>query len=280
MSSGRSGRSGRSDRSSRQQPEWRQRPDGYWEIPGDGIPFYQGTDGNMHQVPRIRDMTSSLDQDESSLLLQYLMTTNFINNLGESVEFTIANVVTELHDSSSLADPYGDAGPHIGVQLTNDALWSDNGRTHMLHFRPTALEYSFFYKKSQNRKKVSKEQDIRNQNRQNKKDEKGGKRGGPGGGAGAAGSSSRRGNSGGSQQYSGYGGSSSNSGQYYQQGGYGYSHGGRTYSVEGLPQLFSFLLLQVWRGMMIGHPSVPVHSERITNGFSGACAKASLTTGV
>ncbi|KAI0550673.1 hypothetical protein F4679DRAFT_594581 [Xylaria curta] len=260
MSSGRSGRGGRGGR---QQPEWRQKPNGYWEqVPGDGTDFYQRADGTMRRVPRIRDTTSSLDQDESALLLQYLLTTDFINYRGERVEFTIAHVQTELHESTSNVDPHRDAGPHVGVQLTNDALWSDEGRSHMLHFRPGAVRYSFFYNKSQTRKQTAKGQDKRNEARQQKKD-RGGKRGGPGGGAGAAGSSSRGGKSGSSQQYSGYGGGSSNSGQYYQQGGYGYSH--RTYSV--LPQLFSLFLLQVWRGMVIGHPGVPIQSERITNGF-------------
>ncbi|KAI1735359.1 hypothetical protein F4680DRAFT_453047 [Xylaria scruposa] len=271
MSSGRSGRGGR------QQPEWRQKPNGYWEkVPGDGTDFYREADGHMRQVPRIRDMVSVLNEDETALLLQYLLTTNFTNHRGERVEFTKADVIDDLHESTSKVDPHSDAGPHYGVRLTNDALWDDNGRSHMLHFRPTAVRYSFFYNKSSPRQKVSATQNKRNEHRYNKKNDRGGKRGGPGGGAGAAGSSSSGGRGGGSQQYSGYGGGSSSSGQYYQQGGYGYSHGGRTYST-GLPQLFSFLLLQVWSGMMIGHPSVPVHSE-MTNGLlhSEVGAKAGL----
>ncbi|KAI1130092.1 hypothetical protein F5Y10DRAFT_290124 [Nemania abortiva] len=236
-------------RSGRQQLQWRERSDGFWEVvPGDGALFYRGSDGHMRQVPRIRDMTGTLDRDERNLLQQYLMTTRFTNRRGETVEFTTANVVTGLHESSSKVDPHGNAGPHFGVQLTNDALWSDDGRNHMLHFRPSAVQFSFFYDESQARRQTAQGQGSRFEARYGKKDDKDkDKRRWPGGGAGAAGSSSGSGRSGRSQ------GGASNSGQYYQKGGYGYSHGGYSYSVAGFPLLFGFLLLQVWRGMKIGH---------------------------
>ncbi|RYC62613.1 hypothetical protein CHU98_g3596 [Xylaria longipes] len=256
MSSGRSGQSGH------QQPQWRERPDGFWEVvTGDGTLFYQQSDGHMRQVPRIRDMTGSLGSNERHLLQQYLMTTEFTNHRGETVEVTVVNVVTGLHKSSSNVDPNGNAGPHLGVQLTNDALWNDDATTYMLHFRPSAVKYSFFYNQSQSRKLVTKGQSNRYGARYDKKDDKDkdkDKRGRPGGGAGTAGSSSGKGRSAGSQQYSGSGGDALNSDQYYQNVGYGYSHGGHTYSVEGFPQLFGFLLLQVWCGMTIGYLGVAI----------------------
>lgn len=54
------------------------------------------------------------------------------------------------------------AGLRFGVlQLTNDALWSDDGRTHLLHLRPCATEYSFFYNITQARRQIAETREKR-----------------------------------------------------------------------------------------------------------------------
>lgn len=86
--------SGQSSQSECQQPQYRERSNGFWQaVSGDGTLFSEGADGAMRQVLRIRDMTGSVSIDERNMLRQYLMVTNFINDRHERVEFTIANIV-------------------------------------------------------------------------------------------------------------------------------------------------------------------------------------------
>ncbi|RWA08294.1 hypothetical protein EKO27_g6803 [Xylaria grammica] len=172
-----------SRQSRRQAPVWQQRDDGYYvQVPGDGTLYYVGVDGQKYQVPKVYDMTGLLEPSRRNALQQYLMSRLFYDNHDQLVEFTTATVITDLHYSSS-TDPNGQAGPHFGVQLTNPTLRNDDGRSHLLHFRPNAPEHSFFYTKSMSRKQVAKGQDqkalYRHQNKGNDKD----KRGPPGGGA-------------------------------------------------------------------------------------------------
>ncbi|KAI1428683.1 hypothetical protein F5Y12DRAFT_710978 [Xylaria sp. FL1777] len=238
-----------SHRSSRQQPQWHQRSDGFWELAGESTLFWQGEDGSMHAVPNIQDTTGRMTDTLHQQLIQYLVGTSFSNSSNQVLEFTRAIVITELHSSSSLADPNAAAGPHIGVQLTNDEMWQDHGRSHLLHFRPNAPEHSFFFTKAKVRKQVAKNQDQRSimrNDKDHKKDKD--KRGRPGGGAGASDSHSGA-QRGGSKQYYGHSGYSYNQGGYgqggYSQGGYEYSYTVQFYLNEGFPQL-GLLLLETW----------------------------------
>ncbi|KAI1275829.1 hypothetical protein F5Y07DRAFT_159790 [Xylaria sp. FL0933] len=236
-----------SSRGGHQQSRWQQCSDGYWKIvPGDETRYYRGVNGQMYQVPRILDMTGTSTETQRTKLLQYLMTHLLSNNRGELVEVTRATITEALHQSTS-RDPYGSADAHMSVQLTNAALLGDNGRSHMLHFRPENPEYSFFYDTAISREEVTGLQGKRYLDRF-KKDDKG-RKDGRGGGAGASGSSSGRGGRGaGAQQYPG--GYSSSSGQNYQSGGwYGYSYAGQYYSI-GVLQQFGLSLPQVGRGIL------------------------------
>ncbi|KAI0525945.1 hypothetical protein F5B22DRAFT_642102 [Xylaria bambusicola] len=201
-----------------QQPQWQERPDGYWElIPGDGILYYRGVDERLYRVPRIMDLIGQAGPDIRDQIAHYIMNNIFYNNLGEIVEITGATVTEPVHISNSI-DPYSSYGPHWTVQLTNSTLWNNGGRTHLLHFRPQNINYCYFFNRSIIRKGVEKLQGRRLLNRYRKKDGRDPK-GGPGGGAGAAGSSSEKDGSkhDGSHQHSQNRGSSSSSGQVYYQ---------------------------------------------------------------
>lgn len=150
----------------------------------------------------------------------------------------------------------------MDVQLTNPTLMSDNGRTHLLHFRSGNPQSSFFLENSKTRQQVEKMQGTRFADKYKKKKDDKDKKGPPGGGSGASSSSSKKGGgskSGSSQQGSRRGGSSSSSSQTHQsRGGYSYSYTGQFYSEEGFPQHFGFLILQVWRGVFGGGMSLLV----------------------
>ncbi|KID86194.1 hypothetical protein MGU_06627 [Metarhizium guizhouense ARSEF 977] len=168
----------------------------YYMVPGDGTPYYYGSDGKWHPVIRIQDTTGTFNEDpnHAAIFLNLMMQHNnsFRNDAGELVEFTRAIVVTGLHVSSALADTYSYLGiSHYGIQLTNDHLFMNDGSTHMYHFRPERPEASSFYPAAWTRKQISKNQNKAHSH----KNTKGNKKDPPSGGGHSTKSDSSKGSS-------------------------------------------------------------------------------------
>lgn len=69
----------------------------YYMVPGDGTPYYYGSDGNWHPVIHIQDTTGAFNEvaNHAAIFLNLMMQHNnsFRNDAGELVEFTRAIVV-------------------------------------------------------------------------------------------------------------------------------------------------------------------------------------------
>src|SRR3569833_3366128 len=97
-----------------------------------------------------------------------------------------------LHISTALSDPYSNQNiRHMTVQLSNRELDHDDYSTHLLHFRPSKPELSYFYPISKTKTQVTAIQNKKfKQKSMDRMDP-------PGGGAGGAGAGGRAGAGGG-----------------------------------------------------------------------------------
>src|SRR3569833_3284873 len=74
-----------------------------------------------------------------------------------------------LHISTALSDPYSNQNiRHMTVQLSNRELDHDDYSTHLLHFRPSKPELSYFYPVSKTRTQVTAMQNKKKNNQKKK----------------------------------------------------------------------------------------------------------------